>query len=135
MPSPNPSQPMPESSVPVVTPTPGPNPGVDVLVDLPGDTDLYCGPNPDQLFFQDGSGIDYVFDFDPSDTGDQIFIEADVNGTGLGSIDQLVINDTEYGAAVDLGGGNGILLVGVYTSDLDPTDFGIFSPTDSSAVA
>jgi hypothetical protein len=129
----NPDQLAPEPSVPVVTPTPTETPGVDVLVDLPGDTDLYCGPNQDQLIFQDGSGVDLVFDFDPSDTGDTIAIEGDVNGTGLASVDQLAVSDSEHGAVVDLGGGNAIVLAGVFSSDLDVTDFAIFPPIDSSA--
>jgi hypothetical protein len=125
---------MPGPSVPVVEPTPSGTPGVDVLVDLPGDTDLHCGPNQDLLVFQDGSGVDYVYDFDPSDTGDVIGIEANVNETGLESVDQLAIADTQDGAAIDLGGGNGILLVGVHASDLDATDFAILPPIDSSAL-
>ena len=112
MPS-NPDQLAPEPPVPVVTPTPSPTPGVDVLVDLAGDTDLYCGANQDLLIFQDGSGLDLVFDFDPSDTGDTIAIEGNVNGTGLASVDQLAVSDSEHGAVIDLGGGNGILLAGV----------------------
>jgi Ca2+-binding RTX toxin-like protein len=128
----NPDQQVPEPSVPVVTPTPSSIPGVDLLVDLPGDTDLFCGPNQDLLIFQDGSGFDLVFDFDPSDTGDIIAIEGNVNGTGLAAVDQLAVSDTESGAVVDLGGGNAIFLAGVSSSDLDATDFAILPPIDSS---
>jgi hypothetical protein len=113
----------------VVTPVATQTPGVDSLVDLPGDTDLYCGPNQDLLFFGDGSGVDYVFDFDPSDTGDLITIASNVNGSGLQSAEQLVISDTEYGAVVDLSGGNAILLAGVSMAQLDPTDFAIVDPS------
>jgi hypothetical protein len=129
---PDPTSPPP---IPVVTPAPTATPGVDILDDLPGDTDLYCGPNQDVLFFHSGNGIDYVYNFDPSDTGDLLVIDANVNGTALQSVDQLSIFDSDLGAVVDLGldFNNGILLVGVSTSDLDATDFAILPPIDSNS--
>ncbi len=115
-------------TTPQVTPVATGTPGVDALTDLPGDTELYCGPNQDFLLFQDGSGLDLVFDFDPSDNGDTIAIEQNINGSDLWSVDQLAITDTEYGAVVDLGGGNGFLLAGISSAQLDATDFAIHQP-------
>jgi hypothetical protein len=63
--------------------------------------------------------------------GDVIFIEKNVNGTVLETVDQLIITDVGEGASVALGGINTILLVGVFEKDLDPhTDFAIVSPAD-----
>lgn len=112
-------------TIPVVTPTPTGTAGVDVLVDLAGDTDLYCGENQDFVLFQHGSGFDIVYGFDPSDTGDVIAIETNVNNSGLAAVDGIVISDTEHGAWVDLGGDNGFLLDGVSLAELDDTDFSI----------
>jgi hypothetical protein len=104
-----------------------------IVLDQPGDTDLYGGPNQDIFVFQDGSGFDLVFGFDPSDTGDVITIDANVNGTGLESVDQLAVIDTEYGALVDLGGGNAFVLADVSLSQLDPSDFTVVPPIDSGS--
>ncbi|MCW2239676.1 hypothetical protein [Azospirillum canadense] len=127
---PGPSQP----SIPEVTPVATQTPGVDAVVDLPGDTDLYCGPNHDLLLFGGGNGLDIVYGFDPSDSGDLIAIAGNVNGSGLQSVEQLVISDTQYGALVDLSGGNAILLDGVHMAQLDPTDFAIFDPTGGGSL-
>jgi hypothetical protein len=124
--------PVSQSTIPVVTPVATGTPGVDALVDLPGDTDLYCGLNQDLLLFGDGSGVDYVFNFDPSDTGDVIAIASNVNGSGLQSVEQLAISDTASGAVVDLSGGNSILLLGVSAAALDVTDFAVVDPASAS---
>jgi hypothetical protein len=111
--------------IPIVNPISTPTPGLDVVLDQAGDTDLYCGANQDLLFFEDGSGFDLVFNFDASDTGDTIVIDQNINGNDFWSVDQLAVSDTEYGALVDLGGGNGFLLAGVSSAQLDALDFAI----------
>lgn len=121
--------------VPVVTPMATGTPGVDAVIDLAGDTDLQCGMNQDFVLFQHGSGFDLVFGFDPSDTGDTIAIEANVNGSGLASVEQIAISDTQYGALVDLGGGNGFLLDGVSLAQLDASDFTIHPEISPAPVA
>lgn len=119
-------------AIPLVTPVASGNPGLDLLVDLPGDTDLQCGVNQDVLLFQGGSGFDLVFGFDPTDGGDVIAIEENVNGTLLQSVEDIVLFDTEVGALVDLGGGNAFLLAGVSAQDLDANDF-VIHPSISGA--
>jgi hypothetical protein len=108
--------------VPVVDPVVGDTPGYAQVTDLTGDTILNCGPNQDFVLFQHDSGFDLVLGFDPSDTGDVIAIEANVNGTGLETFEQLDIQDTEVGALVNLGANDSFLLVGVSLEQLDSTD-------------
>lgn len=102
-------------------------PGIDGLIDPPGDTYLNCGPNQDVLLFQSGSGFDWVFGFDPSEGGDMLLIEENINGSG-GSEILLQILDTERGAFVNLGGGNGFILFGVGADQIDASDFGLATP-------
>lgn len=113
----------PGPAVPVVTPVASNTPGTDLLIDPAGSADLYCGPNQDFVLFQHFSGFDYVYGFDPSDTGDVIAIEQNVNGSGLTAVDQLTITDTETGAMISLGDGNTFLLSGVGAGQLDAGDF------------
>lgn len=115
--------PAPISVIPIVEPMPSGTPGIDLVMDQTGDTDLYCGTNQDVVLFQDASGFDLVFGFDPSDSGDMLAIEENVNDGGVWSVDQLAISDTDNGAYVDLGGGNGFLVVDVAMADLDASDF------------
>ena len=110
-------------NVPVVTPTPGGPSGFDLLADVRGNTQLHCGPNSDFLAFRDGSGVDRVFNFDPSNSGDVIAISRNINGSGITSVEQIRVMDNAAGAVIDLGAGNGICLVGVPSSQLDASDF------------
>lgn len=115
----------PATGVPVVTPVASDTPGADLLIDPAGGADLYCGPNQDFILFQHFSGFDYVYGFDPSDAGDVIAIEQNVNGSGLTSVHQLAVADTETGAMISLGDGNTFLLSGVGAAELDAGDFTI----------
>jgi Ca2+-binding RTX toxin-like protein len=99
----------------------------NILIGDAGNDVLYAGTGSDAFLFGHGSGIDVIAGFDPSDTGDLIAIQANVNNTGIQTQYDLHIVDTGFGAMVDLGAGNGVLLYGVALAQLDPTDFAVIA--------
>ncbi|MBR0681718.1 calcium-binding protein [Roseomonas eburnea] len=92
--------------------------GADTLLGGAGADTLAGQGGADTFYFESGFGRDVVLDFRPGD--DVIAIQANINGTGINSADDLAdrISSSGTGAVIDLGDGDQIKLVGVSSEDL-----------------
>jgi Ca2+-binding RTX toxin-like protein len=90
-----------------------------------GDDTLSGGGGADQFDVNSNGGADVVTNFS-SDQGDQIVLQANLNGTTIDSFAELQPNIADDGmgnALIDLGGGNTLLLLGVQPTSLTADDF------------
>lgn len=78
-----------------------------------GNDSLHGDDGADRFDFRSEGGNDVVFGFDGGQ-GDRVWIETDINGSGIATFDDLVARLTEGpdGARLDLGGGNTVLFLG-----------------------
>lgn len=92
--------------------------GNDFLAGNAGADSLAGQSGEDTFYFESGFGRDVVLDFRPGE--DVIAIQANINGSGITSADDLVsrISSDDTGAVINLGNGDQIKLVGVSTEDL-----------------
>lgn len=92
--------------------------GNDLLAGNAGADSLVGGAGDDVFHFESGFGRDVVLDFRPGE--DVISIQANINGSGITSADDLVgrISSDDTGTVINLGDGDQIKLVGVSTEDL-----------------
>ena len=92
----------------------------DILVGGAGNDTLVGGTGNDIFEFDSGSGLDRITDFSGAGVagGDVLLIHANVNGSGITSIAQVLaaITYTGSGAVLNLTGGNMVTLVGVKTT-------------------
>jgi Ca2+-binding RTX toxin-like protein len=90
-----------------------------------GDDILSGGADQDRFVYAGGDGVDRITGFTAAD--DTIQVAANINGTGIGSADDLLgrLSDTTDGAVLDLGGGSAVLLAGVQVSAITASDFDI----------
>ena len=92
-----------------------------------GDDVLVGGEGRDLFAFADGSGRDSIEDFHRAE-GDQIGIQANINGSGIQSFADLLgrLVPQADGTSIDLGGGNFVLVKNVTTSQFAAQDFFFF---------
>lgn len=92
--------------------------GNDFIAGNAGADSLAGQAGEDTFYFESGFGRDVVLDFRPGE--DVISIQANINGSGIASADDLVgrISSDDTGAVINLGDGDQIKLVGVSTEDL-----------------
>ena len=81
----------------------------------------------DGFVFNSGDGRDVITDFSLAD-GDKLFLQSDLNGSGITSGAQALTHTFDAGgnAIIDLGGGNSVALLGVNTANLTAGDFIVF---------
>jgi len=96
--------------------------GNDLLIGGAGDDLLVGGPGDDLFWYRPGDGADRIAGFQGgAGPGDRIFI--DNGGMPPNDFGDLTIIQSGAGAAIDLGGGDQITLLGVDMSDLAADDF------------
>lgn len=102
------------------------NLGDDLLAGNLGNDWLCGGPGNDVFAFSNNGGQDVVKDYE--DGSDILFIQANINGTGVTTAADVVarVSDGPSGAVVDLGGGNSVTLEGVSADSVTAADFFIF---------
>lgn len=93
--------------------------GNDTLNGNLGDDTISTGEGADVVVLSHGGGADLVVDFDGAG-GDTIRIDADINGTGIDTYNELLAaaTDTDAGVQIALGSGNTLTLNGVTVSQL-----------------
>ncbi|WP_374448845.1 hypothetical protein [Stella sp.] len=100
--------------------------GDDFLSGDRGNDTIVGGVGADQFYFAGESGSDRVEDFAPTDDTLLVdLVDGSINGVAIGSPADLLgrVIDTPDGAFLDLGNGQGVLLVGVQKSQLTEADF------------
>ena len=91
--------------------------GDDSVYGGAGDDTLVGGTGADIFIVRSAHGVDTITDFA---AGDVLRVTANVNGLGLSGVEDLAERITldEDGAWIDLGGGNGVCLLGIEAGDL-----------------
>ena len=96
--------------------------GVDTLIGGRGN-DLLSGQGDADLFiFADGHGADSIRDFDVTELGEVIDLSRVSSITNMAELNAAAV-DTAAGVLIDFGGGNSVLLLGVFEADLSADDF------------
>ena len=92
--------------------------GNDTLTGGTGDDQMTGGLGADHFVFDSGSGSDTILSFESSDV---ILVVHGVNGTTVATEEDLLARmvDTANGADLDLGSGNGVLLLNVKASQIE----------------
>lgn len=91
-----------------------------------GNETVQTGGGGDTIFVSPDGGIDRIEDFQRGAGGTKVAF----TGTPFPAFDALLAaaSETMEGVAVDLGGGNQLILVGLVLSDLEPDNFGFVRP-------
>ena len=95
--------------------------GRDVLEGGRGDDTLLGGPGADSFVLRPGDGFDRIEDFTPGQ--DQLLLigfGATVSGVRAGAM------AVAGGTRIDLGGGDGVLLLGLAPAQIGPSDLVLF---------
>lgn len=93
--------------------------GADLLMGGAGADSLFGGSGRDVFAFDDGFGRDVISDFRP---GDQINLASNLNGTGIGSAEDLVRLNMVSGGTTDAGTKFTLITIGNDTIRLENTD-------------
>jgi Ca2+-binding RTX toxin-like protein len=98
--------------------------GVDALEGGSGIDHLFGGADADSFHFGNGSGTDYIYDFNALD-GDKIHLASGINGSAItdGATALAATSYASGNAWIQLGGGNWILVMGVAPGSLSANEF------------
>jgi serralysin len=105
--------------------------GNDRLFGGKGDDNLAGGLGNDKLggqsgadvfIFADGDGNDTITDFNVAELGEVIDLGGIASITNMAELNAAAV-DTAAGVLIDFGGGNSVLLLGVFEADLSADDF------------
>lgn len=100
--------------------------GPDLFELTAGNETVETGSGRDTIIIAPGGGIDRIEGFERGQGGTRI----DFTGAPFADFDTLLAaaSETPEGIAIDLGGGNQLILVGLVLSDLEPEQFGFARP-------